>query len=386
MSRLPRPLPPSERSRLRHGAGASAGDEAPDGQASDEVEGLDVEGLHEGVGGLDGQASDGEGLGAGPPDGEGSHDSAGAHELAPAERGDDPMPSMAVVVVDHDAGPVLADCLRSLAGEPVDEVVVVDNGGSRGTGDLADVPTGLDGRLHVVRTGTNLGYGAGANRGVAATTAELVVVANPDIEVHPGALRSLATELAADPTVGVVGPRIDEPDGRRYPSARRFPSPVDAAGHALLGRVAPGNRFSRRYRMDDLREAGAATVDWVSGACFATRRRAWEELGGFDEGYFMYAEDMDLCWRAARAGWIVRYRPDAVVTHLQGVSTRRHPYAMLLAHHRSALRFTWRTASGWRRALVVPAVAVLSVRFVTETVRLVVAGPWPALTGGPRAD
>lgn len=282
--------------------------------------------------------------------------------------------AVGVVVVDHDAGPVLGACLRSLAGEPVDQVVVVDNGGRGGLPGLAGAPDDVRRCLRVVRTGANLGYGAGANRGVAATETEVVVVANPDIEVHPGALAVLVAELAADPTVAVVGPRIDEPDGRRYPSARRFPSVADAAGHALLGRLWPDNRFSRRYRMDDLDLSRPSSVDWVSGACFAVRRDAWEELGGFDEGYFMYAEDMDLCWRARQAGWTVRFQPAAAVTHLQGVSTRRRPYAMLRAHHRSALRFTWRTSTGWRRVLVVPAVVVLAARLVFETLRLVTGG------------
>ena len=91
-------------------------------------------------------------------------------------------------------------------------------------------------------------------------------------------------------------------------------------------------------------------VDWVSGACFLARRQAFDELGGFDEAYFMYAEDIDLCWRAKQAGWKVNYVPGAVVTHLQGASTDLHPYRMLVAHHRSAYRFASRTVHGWRRA------------------------------------
>ena len=89
---------------------------------------------------------------------------------------------------------------------------------------------------------------------------------------------------------------------------------------------------------------------WVSGSCFLARRSALEELGGFDEAYFMYLEDMDLCWRAHHAGWGVGFAGTAEVTHVQGVSTARHPYRMMLAHHRSALRFTFRTTKGWRRA------------------------------------
>ena len=101
---------------------------------------------------------------------------------------------------------------------------------------------------------------------------------------------------------------------------------------------------------------------WVSGSCFLARRSALEELGGFDEAYFMYLEDMDLCWRAHDAGWGVGFAGTAEVTHVQGVSTARHPYRMMVAHHRSALRFTFRTTKGWRRAALPLAVLVLAAR------------------------
>ena len=86
----------------------------------------------------------------------------------------------------------------------------------------------------------------------------------------------------------------------------------------------------------------------MSGACFLVRREAWDAVGGFDPSYFMYMEDVDLCWRLGRAGWGVGYEPAARVLHVQGVSTNRHPYRMLAAHHRSMWRFAWRTTTGAR--------------------------------------
>jgi N-acetylglucosaminyl-diphospho-decaprenol L-rhamnosyltransferase len=183
-----------------------------------------------------------------------------------------------------------------------------------------------------------------------------VLVSNPDVAVHRGALDALVEVLEADPALAIVGPRILEADGTRYPSARRFPSLLDAAGHALLADLVPTNPFTRRYHMGYLDADEATEVDWVSGACFLARRRALEELHGFDESYFMYAEDVDLCWRARRAGWGVAYVPAASVTHLQGISTARQPYRMLVAHHRSVFRFAARTERGWRR-LALPATA-----------------------------
>ncbi len=274
-------------------------------------------------------------------------------------------PDPAVVVVNHDAGDALADFLTSLRAESVSELIVVDNASSDGSSDGLD----SDPTVRVLRTGANLGYGAGANRGIAATTAELVLVSNPDVSVHPGALDALAAAFAADATLAIAGPCILGADGPRYPSARRFPSTVVGAGHVLLGLLAPGNRFTRRYRMADLDPTSEANVDWVSGACFMARHRALDELGGFDESYFMYFEDVDLCWRAHRAGWTVAYVPAAVVTHAQGTSTARRPYRMLIAHHRSAFRFASRTADGWHR-MALPLVAlVLAIRLTVAAVR-----------------
>jgi N-acetylglucosaminyl-diphospho-decaprenol L-rhamnosyltransferase len=263
---------------------------------------------------------------------------------------------VAAVVVDYDAGELLGQCVRSLLDDGVRRVVVVENG------DPAVARRALDGlTVPLVVTGRNLGYGAGANRGIAASgDSDYVLVCNPDLRVHPGAVRRLTAALDAHPDWAIVGPRIVDPDGVEYPSVRRFPSMTDAAGHALLALVRPDNRFSRRYR-DEVGDESRA-VDWVSGACFAARRKALEELGGFDEAYFMFAEDIDLCWRAHQAGWGVGVEPRAEVTHVHGVSRRHHPYRMLVAHHRSALRFEARRAQGVERLALPAAAAVLGAR------------------------
>ncbi len=232
---------------------------------------------------------------------------------------------------------------------------MVDNGSTDGSVALlaSAVPEAA-----VVVTGRNLGYGSAANRGVAATNASVVLVCNPDVVVAPGRARRAGGRDGGRSPQGARGPAVRSPDGERYPSARRFPSMVDAAGHAAIGLFTPRNRFTRAYHQADLeREATITDVDWVSGACFLVRRVAFEQVGGFDEAYFMYAEEVDLCWRLGRTGWRVAYVPAAEVTHLQGVSTDRHPYRMIVEHHRSALRFAARTSSGARR-LLLPLVAV----------------------------
>jgi N-acetylglucosaminyl-diphospho-decaprenol L-rhamnosyltransferase len=272
------------------------------------------------------------------------------------------------VVVDYDTGDAVVACAESLLAEPVGPVVVVENGDPEAARAALE-GAGLADRVPLVVPGRNLGYGAGANRGVAATApTEYVLVCNPDLVVHPGAVAALARALDDEPSWALVGPRIVDPDGRVYPSVRRFPSMLDAVGHALLALFRPDNRFSRRYRPLDAGGDDRAGADWVSGACFLARRSAMEDLGGFDESYFMFAEDMDLCWRAHRAGWGVGVEPSAVVTHAEGVSRRRHPYRMLLAHHRSAWRFAVHTTEGWRRLALPAAAVVLGLRLAAAVV------------------
>lgn len=260
------------------------------------------------------------------------------------------------MIVNYESGPALARCAEGMVADGATELVVVDNGSSDGS--LSELRRRLP-EAEVLVTGRNLGYGAAANRGVAATFAPSVMVCNPDLEVRPGTLSALAGVLDDDPGCAVAGPLIRTSTGERYPSARQFPSMVDAAGHALLGIFVPRNRFTRAYHLAGFADVGEGTrtVDWVSGACFLVRRSAFEQVGGFDEAYFMYAEDVDLCWRLGRAGWRVAYAPAAEVVHLQGVSTDRHPFRMIYEHHRSLLRFAQRTSEGWRRVLL-PLVAL----------------------------
>ncbi len=253
------------------------------------------------------------------------------------------------VVVNHNARDELLECVASLRAEGVGQVVVADNASADGSGEALAL---ADPGAVFLAGGRNAGYGAGANRGLARLGTEMVLVCNPDLVVHPGAVEALVAALDHDPRLALVGPRLENPDGSLYPSARSFPSLLDAAGHAFLGLLAPGNRFSRRYKLADWDHASVRGVDWVSGACFLARRQALEALGGFDESYFMYLEDVDLCWRARQAGWEVSYEPAAAVTHEQGVSTNRHPYRMILAHHRSLLRFASRSTTGPRRLLL----------------------------------
>ncbi|HVM67725.1 MAG TPA: glycosyltransferase family 2 protein [Acidimicrobiales bacterium] len=282
------------------------------------------------------------------------------------------MTEVAAVVVNYKTAALTVGCVASLRADGVDEVVVVDSGSGD---DCRERLAAADPAAMFVPFGRNIGYGPAANAGVRRTGAPVVIVANPDLVVRAGTAPALAAALASDPRLGVVGPRIDRPDGTRYPSARAFPSLLDALGHGFAGLVTTDNPWSRRYLRTGAEEAGPS--DWVSGAFFAARREAWDAVGGFDEGYFMFMEDVDLCWRLRRAGWGVAYEPAGLVTHLEGASRAAAPYRMILAHHRSLLRYGWRTGS-WGERLLLPVVAVgLAVRGAIMAARAA------ALTGHP---
>lgn len=263
-------------------------------------------------------------------------------------------PSVAGVVVNYNSGGLLAGCVVSLKAEGVEEVVVVDNGSSDDS--LAQLRETAP-FVRIIEPGRNLGYGAAANLGAAATSAPYVIVCNPDLSVRSGGVAALVQAMERDEALGVVGPMLRDASGEVYPSGREFPDLGQAIGHAFVGLVWGGNPWTKRYRRLGPDQHLPREADWVSGAFMLVRRLAFDSVGGFDEGYFMYVEDLDLCWRIRRAGWGVWYEPAAEVDHEQGVSTSRHPYRMLLEHHRSMWRFAARSASP-RQRMLLPLVAL----------------------------
>jgi N-acetylglucosaminyl-diphospho-decaprenol L-rhamnosyltransferase len=252
-----------------------------------------------------------------------------------------------VVVVTYSPGEsltVFLDTLGRATSRPV-RVVMADNGSVDGAPEAAAAAR----RAELLPTGANLGYGGAANRGAALGHGEWLVVANPDVEWAPGSLDALLDAGRRWERAGALGPMIVSPDGSLYPSARALPSLGRGVGHALLGWFWPANPWTRSYRQ----EADAPTervTGWLSGSCLLLRRAAFDEVGGFDDGYFMFFEDLDLCERLAAAGWSSVYVPSARVVHEGGHSWKHSPDAMVRAHHRSAWRYASRRWSGPRYA------------------------------------
>jgi N-acetylglucosaminyl-diphospho-decaprenol L-rhamnosyltransferase len=252
---------------------------------------------------------------------------------------------VAVVAVTYSPGESLATFLDSLAGATVRplDVVLADNGSTDGSVAAAAARPGV----RVVETGGNLGYGRAANIGVHATTAEFVVVANPDIEWEAGAVDALLAAAARWPKGAAFGPLIHTPERAIYPSARALPSLGRGIGHALFGWWWPSNPWTAAYRVET-EAPRERTAGWLSGSCLLLRRDAFDAVGGFDPGFFMYFEDLDLGDRLGRAGWQNVYVPSAVVCHAGGHATSRDAARMAAEHHRSAWRYLSRRYAGWR--------------------------------------
>ncbi|MGD0082247.1 MAG: glycosyltransferase family 2 protein [Acidimicrobiales bacterium] len=272
-----------------------------------------------------------------------------------------PAARVAAVVVNYNAGEALGACVASLAAAGVGEVIVVDNASMDDS--MARLAKSWP-RTRQIRSGRNLGYGAAANLGARSSAGQYLLICNPDLVASRDTVDVLAGVLDRSPEVGLVGPMLREPSGVVYPSGREFPGMAESIGHGFVGLVWGGNPWTQRYRQIGQSQHRARVADWVSGAFFLVRRQAFEDVGGFDERYFMYVEDVDLCWRLHRAGWLIRYEPSAEVVHEQGRSASRHPYRMLVAHHRSMWRFARQTAIGWERALLPLVAAGLAVRLL----------------------
>jgi N-acetylglucosaminyl-diphospho-decaprenol L-rhamnosyltransferase len=221
-----------------------------------------------------------------------------------------------VAVVSFNTRELLVRCLRSLEGTDAD-VWVIDNASSDGSADAARQAAPW---AHVVDAGANLGFGAAVNAIAERTEGEWLLAANADVAFEPGALEAMLVAGRPEP-VGAVAPRLLLPDGSTQHSVHPFPTvPLTLAFNLGLPRLWPklGDELClERYWNPERRRA----VPWAIGACLLLRRRAFDEVGRFDSRQWMYAEDVDLCWRLADAGWSIRYEPTARVRHQAGAAT-----------------------------------------------------------------
>ncbi|MGY1749906.1 glycosyltransferase family 2 protein [Modestobacter sp. SYSU DS0511] len=248
-----------------------------------------------------------------------------------------PVPPLRVVAVTYSPGEALDGFVESLAAATTQatDVVLADNGSTDGAPER--VAAAHD-NVRLLPTGGNVGYGAAVNAGLADVPEGWALVANPDVRFEPGSVDELLAAAARWPRAATLGPAIRTPEGELYPSARDLPRLSTGIGHAAFGWFWPANPWTARYRRE--REAPRERpAGWLSGSCLLVDLAAFHAIGGFDPGYFMYFEDVDLAERLGRRGWLNVYVPSAVVVHEGGHATRRQPHRMARVHHTSALRY-----------------------------------------------
>lgn len=253
------------------------------------------------------------------------------------------MSRVSVVVVSYETREDLLGCLRSIEAHaelPV-ETVVVDNASRDGSPQAVREAFPA---VRVIENAVNVGFGAANNQGIRATAAPLVLLLNSDAELRPAALPALVAALEARPDAAVAGPRTLDADGRVQPS---FGPQLTLASEWRQRRLVRGALRRDPSVLEEVTRRAAAAQEpfWVSASCLLARRAALDAVGGFDEGFFLYEEDVDLCARLRQAGWRILYTPAAEVVHHGGRSMRAAPAAARLAYDRSHLRYYAKHAS-----------------------------------------
>jgi len=280
---------------------------------------------------------------------------------------------LSVVVVTYQSRAHILECLRSL--EPALrqgdspaiawECVVVDNDSNDGGPELVEQEAPW---ARVLRTGGNLGYAKAVNRGLAATSGRHVLVSNPDCVWAPGSIALLTQWLDTHARCGIAAPRIHNTDGTLEYSARAYPTPLAFLfnRYSLMSRLFPRNPWTRRYLLLDWDHDSPRGVDWVSGAAMLARREAVARVGGMDEAFFMFNEDVDWCRRMNLAGWSVDYVPTSRVVHHIGASEGTSD-RVILERHRGMIHY-------FRKHHPAPApLDALAAAFIMARARLLVA-------------
>jgi GT2 family glycosyltransferase len=246
-------------------------------------------------------------------------------------------PDISIIIVNHYADRILDDCIRAaVSGSSLlrREIIVVDN-------PAVAAPRSIPGcsgtAVQRIPTTDRLGFGAACNLGAKYAAGEHLLFLNPDVVVEPNAIEHLHSAIETTADAGAVIGRLTLSDGTFYPSCRMFPTITNLLySHGSVLHWLFGSRRGR-YMLPDFDDI--TEVDWGAAALMMVRRDLFERSSGFDERFFMYLEDTDLCFRFQKAGFRNYYIPRAGGVHLWGYSTRRYPFRRILWHHRSIWRY-----------------------------------------------
>jgi GT2 family glycosyltransferase len=227
--------------------------------------------------------------------------------------------AIAVCIINYNTGDLLRECLHSVLAQNADEIVVVDNASADCS---VEMMKGEFPSIPLIALQKNIGYGAASNRGIEKCCSEQIVLLNADTRMKPGSLQALRNYLDDNPQAAIIGPRILNPDGTLQTSCFHFPTPLHIFLYISgLYRSIPRLPILKQHTLQKMTSESARPVPWILGAALAFRRETFERLGGFDETFFMYFEEVDLCYRLFSQGKQIHFVPGAEIIHVGGGST-----------------------------------------------------------------
>jgi N-acetylglucosaminyl-diphospho-decaprenol L-rhamnosyltransferase len=274
---------------------------------------------------------------------------------------------IAVALLTYNSADDIVACITSVrADDPNVEIVVVDNASSDAT--VATVVSSFP-DVRVIANPKNTGFAAGANLAIRATDADIAFLLNPDTTVRPGTLAALVRCMSEHERAAAVGALVRNTDGSVQPTKRSFPSLWQSFLHSTIGTVWPNNPGTRAYVLADADFTVPRPVDWVAMTAVALRRSAFEAIGGLDEAFFFFVEDVDLCKRFRDAGYEIWFEPGAEVSHVWGGSWTRKPLRYMALHHLNLFRYVRKHRRGvW--VIAYPFIALgLAARFMLLAIR-----------------
>jgi GT2 family glycosyltransferase len=252
-----------------------------------------------------------------------------------------PHKKLSVVIVNYNVKNLLKKCLESIFKYQKDiefEVIVIDNSSKDHSQEMLqrDFP-----QIKLIENKRNLGFSRACNQGIKESQGGYILLLNPDTELTPGGFKKMMDFMDSKPGIGICGPKMMDQKGNIQFSCRSFPSYLTAisSSQSILNRIFPDNFLCQKYLLKEQDRSQIQEVDWVSGSCLLAKREMLEKVGLLDERFYMYVEDVDLCFRAKKSGFSVFYFPPVVVVHHIGKSTQKRKFTMLLEHHRSMYYF-----------------------------------------------
>jgi GT2 family glycosyltransferase len=271
------------------------------------------------------------------------------------------MIDLSISIVNWNTKDELNNCLISIFSQDCSytyNVVVLDNASSDDSINMleSDYPD----KIQLIKNVENYGFGKAHNQAIKVSESRYILILNPDcVLLDKDVLSKMIAYMDSNHEIGIIGPKILNPDGSLQFSARHFPNMF--AGifrQTVLGKMFPDNRFVRQYLMTDFPHDQIFDVDWLSGSAMFVRKKMIEEIGMLDERFFMYCEDVDLCKRAHLANWRVVYYPEVKITHRIGAASDKNAVGMVKQHHKSMYKYFLKYNSKSPRILLAPLVLI----------------------------